>query len=74
MSEFVIVNGNEWAGLYVDGRLVDEGHGISEYVLVGHLAEHGVRIRRESLSADADNEMCEHGSGMPTDLSDVALD
>lgn len=71
MASFIIVNANEWAGLYIDGKLVTEGHSIREGELVEHLAAHGVCITRHELSPHADARMCQNGDTMPTNFSDV---
>lgn len=30
MKKFVIIDGDDWEGLYIDGILVDEGHSLNE--------------------------------------------
>jgi len=69
VSAFTVVNGDDWTGLYVDGKLVEQGHSIS--------ASDALRIARdykkiesvETLYADID---WLHDLGwLPDKLSDV---
>lgn len=70
---FVIVEGTDWAGLYVDGKLVAENHSISQDDLVQQLAKNGVNIRVEELHPKADEQMSEFGRTLPKDFSGVLI-
>ncbi len=70
--KFCIVNAEDWAGLYVEGQLVDEAHRISEDTLVTWLQRHGVDIARHQLSNEGEVDLMD-GGGLPTLLSKVSF-
>lgn len=65
---FVLVEADNWVGLYVDGELVEQHHDID---LVEWLSKYGVNIK--SKSAYEDPEIVETGR-MPEQLSEVKFD
>lgn len=63
----VVVKVDDWAGLYIDGKLVSEGHSISTHDLVVH----GVLDEDRGLDGTPfEQELINHG-GMPKNLDDV---
>jgi len=66
--KFVIVEADNWAGLYVDGVLVEQHHDID---LVEWLAKYGVNIKLRHAYNDL--QVAESGQ-LPEDLKDVEFD
>lgn len=66
--EFVLVEADNWAALYVDGTAVEQHHDVD---LVDWLKKYGLNIRREE--AYSDPAVYEAGE-FPAKLRDVKLD
>lgn len=49
--EFVMVEMENWEGLYIDGELADEGH-CADVDLIGWLRKYGLNIRQEFAYED----------------------
>lgn len=61
----IVSNGDDWEGLYLDGRLVDEGGCISAYLLLKAL---GLKIETVEVSRDW---LKDRGKLLPEKLSKV---
>lgn len=59
-----IVSGDDWMGLYIDGKLVLEGHSLC----LGEVLE-AVGIKPETITPD--NEWLENEGNLPKDLAKV---
>lgn len=66
--KFVLVEADNWCGLYVDGECVEQHHDID---LVEYLRQYGVNIRAKY--AYNDPQMVEEGT-LPENLSAVRFD
>lgn len=71
MATFTIVNGDDWEGLFVDGKLVSEGHSLSIYDLL-HTAKTMGPIT-EIVYVEADYMWLEIHGSFPNNLSEVVL-
>jgi hypothetical protein len=68
MTQMMIVQGDDWQGIYIDGKLKTEGHQIELLA--------GINIAIENKVDDADSAWCDltwlHERGdLPQDLKDV---
>ena len=70
-KQYVIVNGDDWQGIFVDGKLISEGHSFSSYELLEIVKEHGAVGEFWSLEPDMD--WLEDRGGLPDTLRDVKL-
>ena len=70
MSKFMIVGceAGDWEGLYIDGKLVEEGHKIHRDTIFEHL---GINA---DYSCASDNAMDKMGCSFPEKLDEVILD
>lgn len=64
--EIVIVDADDWAGLYIDGKLVYEGHSIDYRQVFKHL---NIDYSRK----EADFEWMDEVGRLPENLSEVEL-
>ncbi|MBS3648733.1 hypothetical protein KEU06_08835 [Pseudaminobacter sp. 19-2017] len=68
----IYVNGDDWVGLYANGKLVMEGHEIQPMELLEWLVGSGQTIAKvESVEPDMD-WLADRGS-FPNDYADVVL-
>lgn len=65
---FVLVEAEDWVGLYVDGKLVEEHHDLD---LTDWLSKFGVNIKTKH--AYNDRQVTESGT-LPDNLNDVEFD
>lgn len=63
-KEITIVSGDDWQGLYVDGKLVDEGHSIQLDTFARIM---GIDLNEK----EADFDWLEKEGRMPDNLSEV---
>lgn len=71
MSHFVVVDGDDWSGIYVDGILLTEGHGFGTTEVLKIAMEHGPVESVEGRYADV---VWLHDQGfLPTNLEDVKV-
>ena len=66
IDEVVIVHGDDWVGVYVDGKLRYEGHSIRPEQLLELL---GINCR----DFECDLDWLEEEGNLPKDLKDVKL-
>lgn len=71
MSQFVIVDGDDWSGIYVDGVLLTEGHSFQAGEVLQAAMNHGPVDSIETRYADA--AWLEDRGRLPTKLSDVKV-
>jgi hypothetical protein len=64
-SAFVVVRAEEWEGLYIDGRLVVEGHNLTAIDVLAALG-----IRASSQFCDED-WLADEGCSLPIELGEV---
>ncbi|HJY98116.1 MAG TPA: hypothetical protein VJ227_00145 [Patescibacteria group bacterium] len=64
-----LVYGEDWEGLYVDGRLYTQDHRISVTDVFDVLSSLGIKIKAEQI--ECDYEWLEEKGGFPTDIADV---
>ncbi len=65
-KKVVVVDGDDWKGLYVNGKLVYENHSIPLRELAEHL---GFKI----VSLDGEDVFEPYGNQCPRDLKDLKL-
>lgn len=70
MSKLTIVNGDDWTGLFIDGRLLVEGSSFSTLTVAEVCIKHAVSAVE---SQDADSEWLNDLGNFPDDLSDVVM-
>ena len=71
--EYVLVDGDDWSGLFYNGQLLTEGHYIELGDLGDTVVENGGRITRfETLRAD--DEWLAEGGRFPRDLREVKFE
>lgn len=81
MAKAIIVKLEDWEGLYVDGRLVGEGHTLNEGEdritwALGAAEEHGFDLKELEIKESYDEEFLEemeNSGNLPSKLEDVAF-
>ncbi len=68
-KQYVIINGDDWQGIFVDGYLISEGHSFGSYELLEIVKEHGAVGDFWSLEPDMDWLM--DRGGLPDTLREV---
>ncbi len=71
MARFTLVNGDDWHGLYVDDKLVLEGHSLPLLEVLGIALDHGPVT--EVVSIDANYRWLEELGYLPPALIDVKV-
>lgn len=66
-KKVVFVSGDDWEGLYIDGKLVLENHSLEPRQVLDKL---GIKYERR----DADAEWLADTGNLPQDLKDVEFD
>jgi hypothetical protein len=66
----VMIYGDDWQGLYIDGRLKTEGHKISVCDFATHVCDLG---KFEFDGEDADQDWLEDRGSLPKNLSEVKI-
>ena len=70
LVDVVYVYGNDWAGVYFNGVLVDEGHSVNWHYVMHKLVNKHILSFREF---EVDAEWLEVEGGMPPDLKSVVI-
>lgn len=66
MKKITIVNGDDWQGLYVDGRLIREDHRLQvDEVLIS--------LGYDLKNLEADGKWLDITGSLPSDLKDVKI-
>ena len=81
MKKAVLVQGGDWEGLFVDGKLIEEGHCINEgneravyFAELAHTYDFILRFMDlQHVTNDYDLKIQEFGSFPDTNLDDVEL-
>lgn len=71
--ELVIVNGDDWEGLYINGVLVTEGHSISNRELAEAIIERLPRLNISYECKEADIDWLHDRGSLPEKLEKVKL-
>ena len=71
MAVFTIGNGDGWSGLYVDSKIVDQGHRLNPFELLKVAKEHGPVTA--VLEFEADYDWLEDNGYLPDDFADVKV-
>jgi hypothetical protein len=72
--EITVVSAEEWSGLYVDGKLEYEGHGMPWWVITNVLRGHGVSIEVIEPPGSVDRAWLENRGDLPDKLVDVIFE
>ena len=67
MEKVTIVRGDNWEGIYLDGKLIDQGHTIDWYTVLTQHFECYVALE------EADDEWLSEEGALPNDLVDCQL-
>ena len=70
MKSIILVDGDDWIGLYVDGVLTDEGHDVTIQELCWRVKDEPFTISYETCDPDW---ICEVGN-FPHKIEDVVFD
>lgn len=68
-KQYVIVHGDDWQGIYVDGQCISEGHSHSTYEILEIVKENG--HVGEFWSFDPDMDWLSDVGSLPEKLKDV---
>lgn len=67
--KLVLVNGDDWEGIYINGELFYEGHSIPTDVMVDVIMSN--KFFTSYVSASVDSEWLEDNGGLPLYLKDI---
>ena len=73
-DKFMLVQGDDWEGLYLNGVLFDEEHKIGNRLLVGYMNIHKTLHVEFSSLNDQGNEWIQHEGNLPQLLNDIPLE
>ena len=68
-NKITVVYGDDWKGLYIDGKLAYENHSIDLQTFLWVLEKNGIRLDVECK--DCDEDWLEHRGNLPKDLKEV---
>lgn len=71
-KQYVLVDGDDWSGLYCNGRLISEGHSFSVREIFELIQENGGAVSRFN-SVEADMDWLSDVGSLPEDLREVKL-
>lgn len=66
----VIFTADDWAGVYVDGKLIDEGHSVNMGILTEELGIHSFRIDEDERWEKFNRDLWD-GDSFPEKLENV---
>ena len=69
-KSFFLARGDDWQGLYVDGKLVYQHHKVDAHTLSQELTKAGVDFKTGWVDF---NFLCDH-DGLPENLDDVEFE
>ena len=61
--------GDDWEGLYINGKLVYENHNVDAKVIMRELAKHGM----DAAEAEVDDDWLMEKGRLPEDATDVVV-
>ena len=69
-TDVVIVDGDNWSGLFINGKLVEEGHSLTAHDVVSALIGHTIGSYKRKW---ADIDWLQDIGNFPSDLNDVVF-
>lgn len=71
IKQMTIANGGDWSGIYINSKLIYEGHSIDPFDAASFVVEYNVEC---VVSRDVDTEWLEDRGDLPSNIDDVQWD